>query len=53
MFCALNGATRYPSCANTLQNPVTTKLLPTEEPVPCNITTLPMGGALLLRFAAP
>src|SRR4051812_1599729 len=34
MFCALNGATRTPSCARMRQSPVTSVLLPAVEAVP-------------------
>ena len=39
MFCALKGATLNPSRANMRQSPAAMKLLPTDEPVPCAITT--------------
>jgi hypothetical protein len=38
MFCALNGATSYPSCRNIRHNAVAVRLLPTDDPVPCTIT---------------
>ena len=40
MFWALNGATLYPSWANSRQSPATMRLLPTDDPVPWIMTTL-------------
>ena len=37
MFCALKGATRSPSWRNSRQSAVTSRLLPTEEAVPCTM----------------
>ena len=34
MFCALNGATRYPDCANTRHSPATIVDLPAYDDVP-------------------
>src|SRR5262249_38825045 len=37
MFCALNGATRWPARANRRQSAATSRLLPTPDPVPCTM----------------
>ena len=37
MFCALNGATFTPARRNNRHNPVTSRLLPTDEAVPWTI----------------
>src|SRR5579875_4131053 len=49
MFCDLNGATRIPARANSLQRPVTTTLLPTSEAVPI-IIRLRAFAAVFIAF---
>src|SRR5205823_1241598 len=39
MFCALNGATRTPSCAKMRHSPATSRLLPIDDAVPTSIST--------------
>ncbi len=43
MFCALNGATRSPSCAKMRHNAVAIRDFPACEVVPCTIRTLPIS----------
>ena len=48
MFCALNGATRYPSCRNTRQSPAAIRLLPALDIVPW----IMIAFAIYASFAA-
>ena len=50
MFWLLKGATRYPSCMNTLHRPAATRLFPALDMVPCIIIALAIG--FLRRFRA-
>ena len=48
MFCAWNGATRYPSCLNTRQSPAAMRLLPALDIVPW----IMIAFAIYASFAA-
>ena len=50
MFCALNGATRYPSCFMMRRSAAHSTLLPTDEAVPWIISDLPRIENLLQRL---
>ena len=47
MFCALNGATLKPSCFIMRSSAAHSTLLPTDEPVPCIISDLPLMSIVL------
>src|SRR5205823_875128 len=42
IFCALKGATRTPRRAKIRQSAAQSRLLPTEDPVPCSISARPV-----------
>src|SRR5438045_1184351 len=48
MFCALNGATRQPLRANMRHSAATSRLLPTDEPVPMIMSVFAVIGMLQL-----
>ena len=50
IFCDLNGATLYPSCANTLHNPPARILFPAFDIVPCIIIGFAIFLPLLLKL---
>ena len=49
MFCALNGATLYPSCFMMRRNALHSTLLPTDDAVPITIKLLPRIEILLIK----
>ena len=53
MFCALNGATRKPSCSRIRQNAAASTLFPAFEDVPCTVKIAECGNKPFIFFFIP